>query len=98
MLTLTLKAASNPDYPGRYLPKPAKVQVPTFEAARTAFEMWRDENDLGGGNLAKNCGQLHADKVLLGRFSYNAKFHVSTDLKVEALPVYGLPSPALALA
>lgn len=42
-LKLTLKAASNPDYPGRLLPKPSIIEVATFtEADRAASAKARE--------------------------------------------------------
>lgn len=85
MITLTLQAASNPDYPGRPLPKASKVEIKSIAEGYAIFEKWRDDNELGAGNLGAKCGDVNLGKILLGYFSYNGRFWPNEDVRVEAV-------------
>jgi len=71
------------------------VRPHSFKEAQAIFEMWRDDNELGGGNMHRDAGKLTFDKIVLGRFSYNGRFWPSADLKVEAIPAVCLPPAPL---
>lgn len=51
------------------------VEVSNLLDARGTFESWRDANGLGGGNMARHCGEIRRKNgQLVGRFSFNGRF------------------------
>jgi hypothetical protein len=56
-------------------PKRLKLtDQPDLQTARAGFEAWRNRNGLGGGNMARDCGEVYdSTGVLVGQFSYNGR-------------------------
>lgn len=79
MMTLTLAHASNPDVAGGYwsgrptAPKRQTVQVSSLEEASKRLRDWCTENDLGGGNMGRGCGEVTQGGKLIARISYNGR-------------------------
>jgi len=79
--TVTLTHCANCDIGGGYWqppvdPKNKLVCVSSLEEAQTVFEAWRDRNGLGGGNMARDCGDVRDGEQqgkVIARFSYNGR-------------------------
>lgn len=83
---LVLCAPGNPDH-RQYacVAAPQVVAVDTVAAAKKHCEAYRNENDLGGGNWGCGCGNLYdrASNVVVGMFSYNARFWPTASLYTD---------------
>ena len=49
------------------------LEVASIAEASKAIEAWRDRNGLGGGNMAKRCGEITIGDRVVAEASYNGR-------------------------
>lgn len=79
MFVLTLAHVPNPDIRGGYWTEPLDSGAPkkrhlnTLAECISACEDYRDRNGLGGGNWARECGEIRKDGKTVAWVSYNGR-------------------------